>query len=225
VPPSSAWLAAVWPLVRSHLPGAPAAVLEIGCGALGGFVPMLESDGYSAVGIDPQAPDGPQYTRAPFEDARIRRRYDAVVACVSLHHVADPAQVVDRIVDVLEGEGTLVVVEWAWEDFDEETARWCFERLDPAGDTWLHARRGEWLASGLGWQDAVRAWAQREGIHRGIELVEQLDRGFERASLGRGAYFFPVLAETSEQDELAAIDAGLIRATRVDYVGAPRAGT
>jgi hypothetical protein len=27
--------------------------------------------------------------------------------------------------------GVLVVVEWAWERFDEATARWCFARLTP----------------------------------------------------------------------------------------------
>jgi len=57
------WLAATWPLVRQHLPAAPARVLEIGCGPLGGFVPALRETGYDAVGIDPQAPHGPGYQR------------------------------------------------------------------------------------------------------------------------------------------------------------------
>jgi hypothetical protein len=42
------WLAAVWPFVRASLPAAPARVVEIGCGPLGGFVPRLESAGYRA---------------------------------------------------------------------------------------------------------------------------------------------------------------------------------
>jgi len=29
-------------------------MVEVGCGPLGGFVPMLRADGYDAVGIDPQ---------------------------------------------------------------------------------------------------------------------------------------------------------------------------
>jgi hypothetical protein len=37
--------------------------------------------------------------------------------------------------------------------------------------------------------------------------------------VARGPYFFPDLAGTSEADERAAIDAGLIRDTRADYVG------
>jgi hypothetical protein len=37
--------------------------------------------------------------------------------------------------------------------------------------------------------------------------------------VARGPYFFPDLAGTSDADERAAIDAGRIRATRIDYVG------
>src|SRR5437764_3087741 len=66
--PDDRWLAAVWPFVRAQLPAAPAAVAEIGCGPLGGFVPVLRSAGYEAVGIDPEAPEGPWYRQAEFED-------------------------------------------------------------------------------------------------------------------------------------------------------------
>ncbi len=45
VTPDERWLAAVWPFVRDSLPVAPARVVEIGCGPLGGFVPMLEPAG------------------------------------------------------------------------------------------------------------------------------------------------------------------------------------
>jgi hypothetical protein len=48
------WLAAVWPFVRGQLP-------QVGCGTLGGFVPALLEDGYQAIGVDPEAPDGPNY--------------------------------------------------------------------------------------------------------------------------------------------------------------------
>lgn len=45
-------------------------MLELGCGPLGGFVPALRGAGYAAVGIDPQAPDEPDYHRIGFEDDR-----------------------------------------------------------------------------------------------------------------------------------------------------------
>ena len=57
------WLAAVWPFARGQLPPAPARVLEVGCGSLGGFVPALLDAGYQAVGVDPEAPEGPDYQR------------------------------------------------------------------------------------------------------------------------------------------------------------------
>jgi SAM-dependent methyltransferase len=56
---------------------------------------------------------------------------ECVVASLSLHHVADLDQVLDRLGALLVPGGTLVVVAWAWERFDEPTARWCFEHLAP----------------------------------------------------------------------------------------------
>jgi hypothetical protein len=49
-----------------------------------------------------------------------------------------------------------------------------------------------------------------------------LDERFECEHLERGAYFFPDLAETTEEEELTAIEARQIRATRLDYVGRRR---
>jgi SAM-dependent methyltransferase len=150
--PGERWLATLWPLVHSRLPAPPACVLDLGCGPLGGFVPFLHSNGYQAIGVDPNAPDTPDYHRVEFEHLELPQRVDAVIASTSLHHVADPAAVIDRLATTLGDDGRLVVVEWAWETFDEETAAWCFARLgsdDEAG--WLHHRRDEWLASGLQW--------------------------------------------------------------------------
>ena len=65
--PDDPWLGAVWPFVRGQLPPAPATVLEIGCGTVGGFVPALLNSGYDAVGVDPEAPEGPDYRRIEFE--------------------------------------------------------------------------------------------------------------------------------------------------------------
>jgi SAM-dependent methyltransferase len=218
------WLAAVWPVVRGRLPAPPAQIVEIGCGSLGGFVPILRSSGYKALGIDPEAPpDEEHYRRVEFERAELVQDLDAVVASTSLHHVADPAEVLDRITTTLAGGGTLVVVEWAWEDFDEATADWCFPRLGPDETRgWLHRRRDEWVASGQSWSAYVQAWAEDERLHSASTLLRLLDERFERVHLARGPYFFPDLAEVTEEDERAAIEAGQIRATRVDYVGTLR---
>jgi SAM-dependent methyltransferase len=220
---SERWLAATWPIVRARLPPAPARIVELGCGPLGGFVPMLRSHGYDATGIDPKAPDEPHYQQSVFERAELPQHVDAVVASVSLHHVADPAHVLDRIAGALASGGRVVVIEWAWERFDDPTAAWCFDRLGSAAEPgWLHRRRDEWLASGDGWSSYLQEWSRREGLHAGEALVGHLDARFERHVLSYGPYFFAGLADTTEADEQAAIDTGEIQATRIEWVGALR---
>jgi SAM-dependent methyltransferase len=184
---------------------------------------MLRAEGYDAVGIDPQAPEQPHYRRIEFERAELTPQVDAVVASTSLHHVADPTDVIDRITSTLTSRGTVVIVEWAWEKFDEQTAAWCFKRLgrnDKAG--WLHRRRDEWLASGREWPSYLRDWAGQDRLHPGEALLGLLDERFERQLLTHGPYFFPDLVGTTEADEQTAIDAALIQPTRIDYVGTRR---
>jgi SAM-dependent methyltransferase len=220
VTPDERWLAAVGPFIRAWLPEPPAEVLEIGCGLLGGFVPMLRSAGYHATGVDPEAPEGPWYHRGEFERYEMPERAQAVVACTSLHHVADVGEVLTLAEAALAARGTLVVVEWARERFDEATARWCFQRLPvPLGDPgWLQQRHDDWRASGLPWDGYCRAWAEEEGLHAGQEIVRELDARFDRQLQAYGPYFFPDLADVSENEEQAAIDAGEIQANRISYV-------
>jgi SAM-dependent methyltransferase len=183
---------------------------------------MMRSSGYEALGVDPEAPDGEHYRKVEFEAAELAPDVDAVVASTSLHHVTDPAEVLDRVAATLAVGGVLVVIEWAWEDFDQATAGWCFERLGPEVSGWLHRRRDEWEASGQPWRAYLRGWAQEEGLHDARTLIRLLDERFERVQLARGPYLFADLASTTEEDEQAAIEAGEIRAMRVDYTGTLR---
>ena len=219
--PDDRWLGAVWPFVRGQLPPAPAQVLEVGCGTLGGFVPALLDDGYQAVGVDPEAPEGPDYRRIEFERYEPPRPVQCVVASLSLHHVAELEEVLDRLQDLLAFGGVLVVVEWAWERFDEATARWCFARLaspNPGEEPgWLHKAQERWAASGQPWDDFLRSWATEEGLHPGEDIVRGLDARFDRRRYAEGPYLFAALANTSEVEEQAAIDTGLIRAGGIRY--------
>ena len=218
--PAERWLAATWPVVRSSLADPPGVVVDLGCGSLGGFVPMLLSEGYDAVGIDPKAPDKPHFQAVEFERADLPQTVDAVVASTSLHHVADPAAVIDEMVTSLAPGGIVVVVEWASERFDEQTARWCFEHLGADGG-WLHELRDEWRGSSLDWPSYFADWLLREGLHSGENLVRLLDQRLERRALAYGPYYFPDLTVT-ESEEQTAIEADRIRANRIDYVGARR---
>jgi SAM-dependent methyltransferase len=212
------WLAAVWPVVQTSLPAAPARVIELGCGPLGGFVPRLRASGYDAVGVDPKAPEEAGYHRVEFEQAELPAEADALVASASLHHVAHPAEVLDRVRATLVPGGTVVVVEWAWEDFDESTAEWSFRRLG-SGEGWLRRRRDEWLGSGEPWSTYLQGWAREEGLHSSQTLLGLLDERFEPRQHSRGPYLFADLASTSPEEEQRAIEASEIRALRVDYVG------
>jgi SAM-dependent methyltransferase len=196
-------------------------VVEIGCGPLGGFVPMMRSAGYDATGVDPEAPEGPCYQQTEFESYPIPRPADAIVACTSLHHVADVGAVLDLVRAGLVPGGRLVVVEWARERFDVATAQWCFDRLPPQTDDhgWLQRHHDQWRASGQPWDAYFQDWALEEGLHAGQDIVRELDARFDRELLSYGPYFFAELAGSQHSDEQAAIDAGQIQANRISYAG------
>lgn len=218
--PDDRWLAAVWPFVRAQLPAAPVTVTEIGCGPLGGFVPALRSAGYEAVGIDPEAPEGSWYRQVAFEDYETGP-VSAIVACTSLHHVADPGGVLDRVEAALAPGGVVVVVEWARERFDEATARWCEDRLPPPGPDagWLSRRCCEWHESGRPWAEYIRSWAEAENLHEGRTILRELEARFGSGPTGYGPYYFADLPGVSEAEEQAAIDSGLIQPGRIQYAG------
>jgi hypothetical protein len=215
------WLAELWLTVRDSMPATPGTVVEIGCGPHGGFVPMLRSVGYDAVGVDPRAPKGQWYEQVEFEMYQPAKPARAVLACTSLHHTADVGAVLDLAHAELAAGGSIVVVEWARERFDEATARWCFDRLPPpaAEPGWLQEQHDQWRASGDPWGVYCSAWAQAEGLHAGEHIVRELDARFDRQLLGYGPYFFADLADVSPADEQAAIDMGQIQANRIVYVG------
>jgi SAM-dependent methyltransferase len=220
------WLASVWPFVQAHVPPAPARVLEVGCGTLGGFVPRLQEAGYEAVGVDRNAPAGACYRHVDFEHYEPPRPVDVIVACRSLHHVGDLDEILDRVAAALRPGGLVAVVEWAWERFDEDTARWCFEHLGaPAASEepgWLQRRRDGWSASGQDWQEYFGDWAEQGHLTRSDRIIAGLDARFERTLLEYAPYFSSDLPCASEQAERAAIDAGEIRATGIRYAGTLR---
>jgi hypothetical protein len=195
----------------------------VGCGSLGGFVPSLLAGGYDAVGVDPEAPEGPAYHAMRFEEYESPQPIDCVVASVSLHHVADLDKVLDLVASALVSDGALVVVEWASERFDEATARWCFSRLAaPSPDSqpgWLQRHRDTWVTSQQPWDSYFSTWVSEEGLHPGNQIIGKLEDRFERRMQTVGPYFFPDLADTTEAEEQSAIDAKRIQATGIRFVG------
>jgi hypothetical protein len=127
----------------------------------------------------------------------------------------------DRLQALLLPGGMLVVVEWAWERFDDATARWCFARLTrPAPGSepgWLRKHQERWVASRQPWDAYCQAWATEAGLHTGEAIVRGLDSRFTRRFHAEGPHFFAELAATSEAEEQAAIEAGQIRAGGIRY--------
>jgi hypothetical protein len=191
--PDERWLVTMWPFVRGWLPAPPAAVVEIGCGPLGGFVPMLRSAGYDASGVDPEAPEGPWYHRVEFERHEMPGPAAALVACASLHHVADVGEVLGLAGSALADGGMLVVVEWAWERFDAATARWCFDRLpaSAAEHSWLRHRHDEWRASGCPGKAISGPGRQRRACTRARTSCANWTPGSTASSSVTGPIFFP----------------------------------
>ncbi len=216
------WLSATWPFVRDHLPKPPARIVELGCGEAGGHLAALLNAGFDAVGVDPEAPERPGYRRIAFEDYVPDAPLDAVIASLSLHHVADPGTVLDHVCDVLAPGATLVVVEWISECMDEATAQWCFHHhvRDPAHPgAWLAELRSEWTESALSWDVFFRCWLDRHGLHSASTIRRALDARFVTTHASSGPYYFPDLLDVDATDEQSAIDAGTINAGCLRYAG------
>jgi len=66
-------------------------VVDIGCGPLGGFVPMLRAKGYDAVGIDPRAPEEPHYRRVANGGAPVHKVNPDSLLQTAEQGAADPS--------------------------------------------------------------------------------------------------------------------------------------
>ena len=72
-------------------------------------------------------------------------------------------------------------------------------------------------ASGQPWDAYLRSWAEQEGLHPGAKIVQGLDARFTRHVHAVGPNYFAERADTTEAEEQAAIDAGLIRPGGIRY--------
>jgi SAM-dependent methyltransferase len=118
--------AELWDYLVRWLPAPPATLVDIGCGA-GESTWRLADSGYSALGIDPDAPEAPGFRRIGLEQLEPQPQFDAAVAIRSLHHVHDLRAGVDALAGALRPGGRLVVFEFAIEAVDDRAERWCAE--------------------------------------------------------------------------------------------------
>jgi SAM-dependent methyltransferase len=225
------WQRRVERFVLDQIGDSLARVLEVGCGK-GDLAHALDRAGYCVTAIDPRAPEGSIFRRVGIEEFSERGPFDHVVAILSLHHIEDIGGALDKMAGLLRtGGGTLVVVEFAWDLIDGATAEWALARLPGTSASGKHSwlercRRGTTHGGGAegGYLHAeahVARWAGEERLHGSGRMREKIGRRFIERYFSWWPYLYPDLEDdTSEADELAAIEAGEINATSFCYVGA-----
>jgi SAM-dependent methyltransferase len=196
--------------VEESLPPAPARVLEVGCGA-GELALALAGRGWAVVAVDPEAPEGPIFRRVTLDELEDPGPFDAVVALRSLHHVHDVDAALGTIASLLAPGGPLVVVEFAHERLDGDTADWYLGQLAA-----LHA---------AGRADApprtvAELRAQYDGLHTGKAVLAALRARFDEERFERTPYLHRELGGVaSEALERMLIDAGAVEPTGFRWVG------
>ncbi|HEX7581528.1 MAG TPA: methyltransferase domain-containing protein [Gaiellaceae bacterium] len=198
--------------VLDQLPPPPGRVLEVGCGREGGTSATLAAAGYAVLGVDPEAPEGPGFTRARFQD--VEGTYDAVVAGRVLHHV-NP---LDEGIAKLASLAPLLVVD-----------EFAPDRIDPGARDWYEGQYRMLAAAGAdppGPPD-LGAWAERHpDLHSPETLLEALRAHYDERALEWLPYLHRWLGgPSSEALESTLVGAGAIRAIGYRWVGTVKSGS
>jgi len=184
-------------------------VLEVGCGRDGGIVATLTAAGYDAQGVDPEAPDGPGFRRARFQE--VDGEYDAVVAERVLHHVHP----LDEGIEKLARLAPLLVVD-----------EFAPNLIDPGARDWYEGQHRMLAAVGAappGPPD-LGAWAARHpDLHAHDTLLAALRVRYDERALEWVPYLHRWLGgPSSEALESTLIGVGAIPAIGYRWVGVRR---
>ena len=195
--------------VLDQLPPSPGRVLEVGCGTEGGLVPLLAERGYDVLGVDPEAPEGPNFRRARFED--VDGEYDAVVAGRVLHHV-NP---LDAGIAKLAQLAPLILV-------DEFAAN----RIDADASDWYEGQHRMLAAAGAypPGPPNLAEWATRHpGLHSDDAVLGALRAHYDERVLERIPYMHRWLGgPSSEALEQPLVGAGAFPAVGYRFAGTRR---
>jgi len=195
----------------SHLPPAPARVLEVGCGEEGGIAPVLADAGYDVLAIDPAAPEGSLYRRVTLEELDDPGPFDAVVAGRVLHHIDPLGPALDKLV----GLARLLVVD-----------EFACNHIDGAAREWYAHQYALLAATGSPPQAPadLDAWrAAHSHLHPYDTVRRELDTRYETRDFCWRPYLYRWLrAPAIEAMEEGMIEAGSIRPIGFRYVGAAK---
>ncbi len=202
-------------LVCSNISEPPARVLEVGCGR-GEVALALAERGYEVTAIDPDAPEGPIFRRVTLEDFSDEGGFDAVVAAVSLHHVHDLPEGLEKIASLLPPAGLLVLEEFAREHVTGATARWYYAQRRAL----VEAGRAESEVPDTFDEWERRSLDDRAHLHSVATIRAELEPRFTERLLERRPFLYSWrLDDALEPLERTLIDEGAIAATGLWYVG------
>jgi SAM-dependent methyltransferase len=193
--------------VLDQLPLSPGRVLEVGCGREGGLVALLAERGYEVLGVDPEAPEGPAFRRAHFQE--IDGEYDAVVAGRVLHHV-NPLD--DGIAKLASLAPLLLVDEFA------------ANRIDADASDWYEGQHRMLAAAGANppGPPNLDEWATRHpGLHSDDTVLAALRAHYDERVLDRIPYLHRWLGGPSS----GALEQTLVGAGAFPAIGYRWAGT
>jgi Methyltransferase domain len=198
--------------VLSQLPAPPGRVLEVGCGDRGGVVAQLAAAGYEPLGIDPRAPEGPQFRQETLEQLDDPGPFAAVVASRVLHHVRPLGTALDKLAALAP---LLVLDEFAPEKIDAAAQEW-YERQhralrlagqEPVGPPSLD----DWRAG-------------HPDLHPSTALLDELRARYDVTYFEERPYLYRWLGGVvTERLEETLVGAGAIPAIGFRWVGRSRA--
>jgi SAM-dependent methyltransferase len=204
---------------EAWLPPAPARVLEIGCGE-GDLAAALTDRGYDVIGVDPRAPAGSGFRQVRIEDLGDEGLFDAAIAVVSLHHLADPEAAARDLATRLRPDGRLVVLELVRELLAGPTASWF--HLQQRARAAI-GRREAVSESFDAWFEAFELKLDGHGVHSWARVRAALVASFAIESETPAPYLYRWgLDREIEPLEQQLIDDGDLAALGVRWVGVRR---
>lgn len=211
---TSTLLVSLMEFVLTHLPAAPARVLEVGCGD-GKLALALDAAGYEVTAIDPAAPDGPIFRPIKLEELEDDAHFDAVVSSRVFHHMGENLEPnLDRVARALEAGGPFVLEEFGPDRLDALTAAW-YE-----GQRLILAAAGHPSN-----RPSAEQWAQHHvSVTPSDVLLDAVRSRFDEQFSEDVPYLWRYLGGVASAElEESLVTMGAIKALGFRFVGMPRA--